>query len=393
MNTEGSANPNRTFRSHDRHRVTRDSRWGLNNTFNQSTHCLLEPIPGYPVQFNLLQMLEAWPIDEINGPEARQDTSYQSLCVFQWSNALDRKKMERYRKLELPFIMAGDPEVLEAAHRWNKPGYLVKMLGQNTKYTTEYSPTNHYIYVNQILKARYKGDRKKRKRNPGLPEGGKEEDKTLNITNTIVQMTYLEWLALAHETENATRATSRDAGPQSDSEKPHWYFKFMTCGTYEKGECKSTANVTTSRLATLGTELRCLSDPKSFYIIEADKQKGRIQCKFGMAGITSQAHFDTPRNFLVLLGGKRRYILSRPGSGNYANFYIHSGAHPSARHSAVNWSTPNLTEHPMFAKARATEAVLKTGEVLYIPPKWIHSIVSLSITMQCNSWSGSKNNR
>mmetsp|Transcript_36466 Transcript_36466/g.88324 ORF Transcript_36466/g.88324 Transcript_36466/m.88324 type:complete len:267 (+) Transcript_36466:3694-4494(+) len=266
------------------------------------------------------------------------------------------------------------------------------MLGQNTKYTTEYSSTNHYIYVNQILKARYRGDRQLRKGNVGLGGKGEHKEPTTSM-NTKVQMTYLEWLALAHATKNATAATSRNADPQSDSEKPHWYFQFMTCGTYEKGECKSTANVTTSRLETLGSELLFLSDPKSFYIIEADQQKGRIQCKFGMAGTTSQAHFDTPRNFLVLLGGKRRYILGRPDSGNYARFYIHSGAHPSARHSAVNWSAPNLTQHPLFAKAKATEAILKAGEVLYIPPKWIHSIVSLSITMQCNAWSGSKNHR
>lgn len=219
---------------------------------------------------------------------------------------------------------------------------------------------------------------------------GKEPYKADNTTiNRKIQMTYLEWLAIAHANKNGTVDTSSDAHTPPNTEKPHWYFQFMTCGTYDKGECKSTANVTTSRLATLGSELPFLSDPKSFYIVEPEQQKGRIQCKFGMAGITSQAHFDSPRNFLVLLGGKKRYVLLHPR--NYANLYMFPGNHPSARHSAVNWSAPDLTKHPMFAEARATEAVLKKGEVLYIPPKWIHSIVSLSTSMQCNAWSGSKN--
>ena len=113
MGTEDSTNANRPLRSHDRHRETSGSRWGLNKTFNQSTDCSLEPIPGYPMQFNLLQLLDVWPIDDMDGFEARQDSSYQSLCVFQWSSGLDRDKMDRYRKLELPFIITGDPQVLE----------------------------------------------------------------------------------------------------------------------------------------------------------------------------------------------------------------------------------------------------------------------------------------
>mmetsp|Transcript_36466 Transcript_36466/g.88326 ORF Transcript_36466/g.88326 Transcript_36466/m.88326 type:complete len:198 (+) Transcript_36466:3034-3627(+) len=112
MGTAGSTNRNRALRSHDRHHGHRETSYSLSDlhkTFNQSADCPLDPIPGYPMQFNLLQMLETWPIDD----EARHDTSYHSLCVFQWSKARDREKMERYRKLELPFIIAGDPQVLE----------------------------------------------------------------------------------------------------------------------------------------------------------------------------------------------------------------------------------------------------------------------------------------
>lgn len=110
---DDSKNPKRTSRSRDHHRETGDWQSDLHKTFNQSSDCPFDPIPGYPIHFNLLQMLEVWPIDDIDSIEARHDTFFSSLCIFHWSKTLDREKMERYRKLELPFIITGDPQVLE----------------------------------------------------------------------------------------------------------------------------------------------------------------------------------------------------------------------------------------------------------------------------------------
>ncbi len=37
-----------------------------------------------------------------------------------------------------------------------------------------------------------------------------------------------------------------------------------------------------------------------------------IHCRFGMASVIAEAHFDGGRNFVALVKGRRRYILNEP---------------------------------------------------------------------------------
>lgn len=62
--------------------------------------------------------------------------------------------------------------------------------------------------------------------------------------------------------------------------------------------------------------------------------------------------------------------------------------HPSARHSAIDWSDPDLETHPEFAAATGNEVILQPGESVFIPSLWFHHIVSLSMNVQCNTRSG-----
>ena len=62
--------------------------------------------------------------------------------------------------------------------------------------------------------------------------------------------------------------------------------------------------------------------------------------------------------------------------------------HPSARHSMVDWSNPDLEKFPQFKQARSSEVVLQAGDVLYLPTNWFHFIVSLDTSWQCNARSG-----
>jgi len=108
-----------------------------------------------------------------------------------------------------------------------------------------------------------------------------------------------------------------------------------------------------------------------------------------MKGVIAENHFDGSRNSIAVLGGSRRYILSHPNQCDKLALY--PKGHPSARHSAVDWTDPNLTEFPEFAEATANEVVLTAGQVLYLPTEWFHFIVSLELNFQCNSRSGITN--
>jgi len=53
---------------------------------------------------------------------------YQGLCVFDYTKDYD--KAMAYRNAELPFVVVNDPAVAKTVERWNEPGYLEEMLGE-----------------------------------------------------------------------------------------------------------------------------------------------------------------------------------------------------------------------------------------------------------------------
>ena len=65
---------------------------------------------------------------------------------------------------------------------------------------------------------------------------------------------------------------------------------------------------------------------------------------------------------ITVLKGERRYILSHPNQCE--NLALYPEGHPSERHSAVDWSDPDLDEYPQFAKAKGNEVVLQAGDTL-----------------------------
>jgi ribosomal protein L16 Arg81 hydroxylase len=105
-----------------------------------------------------------------------------------------------------------------------------------------------------------------------------------------------------------------------------------------------------------------------------------------MKGVIAENHFDGSRNAIVVLGGSRRYILSHPDQCQ--NLALYPKGHPSARHSAVDWTDPDYVQYPQFADAMANEVVLTAGQVLYLPTEWFHFIQSLELNYQCNTRSG-----
>lgn len=297
-------------------------------------NCPEEPPENYPMEWPLVTLLDNW-----NPNDTTKRTGiYQGLCTFDYETELF--KAERYREAEKPFLLRNDPQVLRVVERWSQPGYLSDILG-NQKYHTEYSKTNHLMY--------YKGN-------------GSKLDENWEPPIKNIRMTYDEWL------EKATQPLE-DMGP----DKPHWYFRVNGKGTegsfvYE--------------------ELPFFKPQKNFYIVDEMNTRG-VNCRFGMNGNIAEAHFDGSRNFIMLFGGERRYILSHPKSCDKLGLY--KKPHPSSRHSALDWSNPDLEQFPEFSEAMANEVVLQAGDVLYLPTNWLHFIVSLGLNWQCNARSGFTN--
>lgn len=69
------------------------------------------------------------------------------------------------------------------------------------------------------------------------------------------------------------------------------------------------------------------------------RQKG-IQCRFGARGIIAESHFDHGKNFVLMLRGRKRYLLNPPKACPVLSI-IKEKAHPSFRHSNVSWADEN----------------------------------------------------
>lgn len=132
----------------------------------------------------------------------------------------------------------------------------------------------------------------------------------------------------------------------------------------------------------IGRDLTLFSETPSFFVKDKRKQAG-VFCRFGMRGIVAEAHFDSGRNFIAMVHGRKRYIISPPDQCSQLGV-LTTG--PSERHSRLDWSDP--ASFPSLAHAKAIDVVLQPGDVLYLPAFWFHYIVSLDTNVQCNTRSG-----
>jgi len=299
--------------------------------------CPLSPGPDYPMSWNVLDVLDHWNVDD---SDITSTPIYHGLCIFDMER--DTDKINGYRELEVPFIIQNYTEVQRTAERWmSSPEYLKNLIGDETM-RTEYSKNNHFMYW----------------KTPKISLLDWEPP-TDNI-----QLPYEEWLENAEQLQRST---------VDQTTQEHWYFRLN--GLYKKASY-------------LYDELPYFNPLHESPLLIEPKENRGINCRFGMKGVIAEAHFDSSRNFIVLMGGQRRYILAHPDQ--CTNMELYPKDHPSGRHSRVNWSSRDLRDSDRpFAHARVNEVVLQAGDILYLPTGWFHFIVSMNINFQCNARSGS----
>ncbi len=307
-------------------------------------HCPDVPPPNYPHAWNILEILEHWPPDDATP----RDKVFQGLCVFDYHR--DYQKALAYRNAELPFVIRGDPAVHQTVERWNSPGYMEQLMG-DVPHRTEYSPNNHFMYWvpppknnnDKIINSKLRKGLNKN----APPRSRVEKPDNWTQPTEMMRMRYADWLRHAN-------VTNDDA--QLGPDQPHWYYRLIGCGYMSDGKCDTDSS------EYLFDELPWFQPKEALlYVVEPSHQRG-IHCRFGMKGVIAENHFDGSRNFIALLGGERRYILSHPDQCEKLALYPLD--HPSARHSAIDWSDPDLETFPQFSEARANEVVMQAGDVM-----------------------------
>lgn len=206
-------------------------------------NCPETPPVGYPFAWNMLQILDNWGPDDTKPPAS--GLIFQGLCVFDYVR--DYAKALTYRDLELPFVVINDPEVAVTVERWNRPGYMEKLMG-SVMHRVEYSENNHFMYYVPQPKTRRNTVRRN---NNQVPADWKPPTQ-------MGRMTYDNWLRNANVTDDKL-------GPNN----PHWYYRLIGCGSMgNDGSCDQGSS------EFLFDEMTFFQPKPSLYIVEPEEQKG-----------------------------------------------------------------------------------------------------------------------
>ncbi|XP_057336029.1 bifunctional peptidase and arginyl-hydroxylase JMJD5 [Microplitis mediator] len=116
-----------------------------------------------------------------------------------------------------------------------------------------------------------------------------------------------------------------------------------------------------------------------------DKEDSAIDINawFGPKGTVSPLHYDPRDNLLCQVFGYKQVILYHPDDSKYLYTYDTRLLCNTAQADPIN---PDYNKFPEFKKALGFMCHLKPGEILYIPPKWWHHVVSLSPSFSISFW-------
>lgn len=289
----------------------------------------------YPLYTPLLDIIKSWNPDDPEIPHYFKET----LQHFNYSCPIDREIAAKFRDAEVPFKLYDVPKVNEVVKLWSDE-YLSNVMREDVTIRTERSKTNHFMFWKSKSYANFKQP------------------------TDFVQMSFDRWLELAKK---------------ADSEKlpadvEHYYF--------HKSE-----RIGAPRSTFVGRDLDIFTPTQeNFFVTNLRLNKG-IQCRFGMRGIIAETHYDSGKNMIAMLRGAKRYILTPPHTCKYLGI-ISDVRHPSYRHSVIDWSDTHQAKAHNFDKVDAIDTILREGEILYIPSFWFHYIISLQVSIQCNTRSG-----
>ncbi|EFN58944.1 hypothetical protein CHLNCDRAFT_140939 [Chlorella variabilis] len=101
-------------------------------------------------------------------------------------------------------------------------------------------------------------------------------------------------------------------------------------------------------------------------------------------GAVSPTHYDLSHSFLTQVKGRKRMLFWSPDQ--LACLYCYPDSHLLRRRSRLNMHAPLAAQpgdssFPLAVRARAVQAVLEPGDVVFFPSRWAHYTESLDFSM------------
>jgi hypothetical protein len=128
-------------------------------------------------------------------------------------------------------------------------------------------------------------------------------------------------------------------------------------------------------------------EPMDDFILYPDRHS--VNVWLGQPGATTPCHYDGYSNLYAhLQGAKRFYLLP---SARWRESYAYPLLHPSYGQCQINLTAPDQTAYPasrpLHEQPDALIADLQPGDLLYLPPFWIHEVVTVAPSVSVNFWS------
>ncbi|GFS38596.1 HSPB1-associated protein 1 [Nephila pilipes] len=107
----------------------------------------------------------------------------------------------------------------------------------------------------------------------------------------------------------------------------------------------------------------------------------------GSEGANTPCHFDSYGcNLVAQIVGRKKWILFPPTDTAFM-YPTRIPYEESSVFSSVNILNPDLSQHVLFKKSHPYIAVLEPGDVLFVPKKWWHFVLSIDeVTISMNTW-------
>eukprot|EP00040_Diaphanoeca_grandis_P002122 m.20604 g.20604 ORF g.20604 m.20604 type:complete len:588 (-) comp13004_c0_seq1:46-1809(-) len=101
------------------------------------------------------------------------------------------------------------------------------------------------------------------------------------------------------------------------------------------------------------------------------------------------AHYDIAHNFFIQMKGRKRVLMFPPES--WQLLYLHPILHPASLSAQVNLNADFESQRSQFPflpreGISAYVADLGPGDVLYIPPLWLHHVTTIESSISMSVW-------
>ena len=297
----------------------------------------------------LAGMLSRWPINDPNVPTDYVDGAVPRL---DFGTVQGRRKAQRLREMEEPFVLVNVNDVSRASTIWTKD-YLIRRFGARPHQVEASTNGNEFTYFS------------KRAAEHDAPS-------QWHPPQDDARLTFAQWWQIA------ARANATVNGAGARSRQYYWQMS--------AGEQRERHSWVTRDLRIFSAEGDGYAPHGFRFVLDPASNKG-THCRFGSKGVWATAHYDGKRNFVAMVRGSKRYILAPPSQ--CARLSLWPRGHPSARHSSIDWRDhAKWGADAAFREALGMQTVLRAGEVLYIPSYWFHAPVHLETAIQCNTRSG-----